>query len=311
MRNRYIISITDLRGTRTINVHKAIKKIVIYVALITAIIIIIGFVTIKILISEVNSLDEKKDLIAKEYAKMLEKNEMLAQEMQLKKDELLLLTDKLEDLESLIGVDKKDESLSLEERVDIASITVAQKSIVLQLIPSGFPIDSKEISSGYGNRIHPVLKRPEFHTGTDIRAPINTPVRAAADGVIDYTVIGNNGGYGNTIVIDHIFGFKTIYGHLNKIVVERGTFVKKGEIIAYSGNSGLSSGPHLHYEVRFLNQHLDPMPFLDWNMANFEQIFNKERMVKWQSLLNMINRMAQAQAPLLSQVEQKSKEISR
>ncbi len=312
MRNRYIISITDLKGTRSINVHKMIKKVIIYSVIILATILLVGVVTIDFLISELSSLESKKNMIAEEYSKMLQKNDQLFNEMQLKKDELVLLTDKLEDLEGVVGVNHEGHGeLSLEERVDLASVTGTQKGFVLQLIPSGWPLKEQEVSSNYGSRTHPILKRVEYHPGIDLRAGHGTPVFATADGIVDYTITGNNGGYGNTVVIDHVFGFNTIFGHLSKIVVEKGTFVKKGDIIAYSGNTGLSSGPHLHYEVRFLSQHLNPKPFLDWDMANFEKIFKQERVVKWQSLLNMISRMGTLQTPQLSQAEQESKELSR
>ncbi|MFA4807633.1 peptidoglycan DD-metalloendopeptidase Csd1, partial [Helicobacter pylori] len=112
-----------------------------------------------------------------------------------------------------------------------------------------------------------------------------------------------NGGYGNLIKVFHPFGFKTYYAHLNKIVVKTGEFVKKGQLIGYSGNTGMSTGSHLHYEVRFLDQPINPMSFTKWNMKDFEEVFNKERSIRWQSLITIINRLMQKQDQRLSSLK--------
>ena len=91
--------------------------------------------------------------------------------------------------------------------------------------------------------------------------------------------------------ITHSFGFKTYYAHLNEVLIKVGSFVKKGQLIARTGNSGVSTGPHLHYEVRFLEKPIDPMNFARWDMKNFDSIFTKERSIAWQSLLATINNL--------------------
>ena len=99
------------------------------------------------------------------------------------------------------------------------------------------------------------------------------------------------------IIIAHNFGFETVYGHLHKLKVKLGEVVKKGELIALSGNSGRSTGPHLHYEIRYGSKILNPKYFLQWNIKNFNIVFNKIRRVEWDSLLKMI----QAQKSLIAQ----------
>ncbi len=116
------------------------------------------------------------------------------------------------------------------------------------------------ISSYYGNRIHPIYSTNQFHNGLDIAVSKGTPVRAAAAGFI--ITSGNLNGYGQTIIIDHGDGYTTLYGHNDTLLVKVGASVLAGQIIALSGNTGQSTGPHLHFEVREKNQTVDPILFL-------------------------------------------------
>lgn len=127
-----------------------------------------------------------------------------------------------------------------------------------------FPIiDDHRISSPYGWRIHPKLGNRRFHQGVDIAAPKNTPVYAAASGTV--TFAGYRGNYGNLIIIQHeddLDGFETYYAHLNSISIRKGEKVMVGQSIGRIGSTGLSTGPHLHLEIRFDNNTLDPMKLL-------------------------------------------------
>lgn len=308
MKDRLTITITDINGSKQYNLHQFVRRLVLYLALLGMALILLGGVSIRLLLAEVKEIQERRDSLVKEYSETLEKNEQLRQEIEQKSEELITISDKVEDLEGIIGVQKDEDGagdLSLMERVDLASITGVQKSFVMRLIPNGKPMDSIQVSAPYGWRTHPILKRRELHTGIDLRASIGTPVYAVADGVVDFSRSEYNGGYGNLVKIDHAFGFKTFYAHLSKLIVKKGDVVKKGQIIAYSGNTGMSSGPHLHYEIRFLGNHLDPRPFIDWTMKDYTQIFEKEKSVKWQSLLTTINNLMEIQAPRLSPAGQK------
>jgi len=156
---------------------------------------------------------------------------------------------------------------------------------LLQFIPNGTPIIYKGITSKYGYRIHPTLKRKEFHRGADMRAKMKTPVYATADGIVEYSGYHKKSGYGRLVILQHNYGFKTYFGHLNKVVVKSGAFIKKGTLIAYTGNSGMSSGPHLHYEVRFMSRPINPFWFIKWDAQNYNEIFEKEKKIPWQSLI--------------------------
>ena len=121
------------------------------------------------------------------------------------------------------------------------------------------PVNGARLSSGYGMRLHPVLGYSRMHRGIDFAAPIGTPVYAAGNGRIG--VIGRNRGYGNYIRIEHRGGYATAYGHLSRFAagLQHGRAVRQGEVIGYVGSTGLSTGPHLHYEILVNGQQVDPL----------------------------------------------------
>ena len=269
------------------------KQILLYVLVALLALIVFAVVSLSMLRSEIGNIDRKKEVLEQEFKKTLKINNALTSTINQRLQEISIVGGKIDDLEDIIGVSKDDNAIipaNLLSRIDVANITGAQKAFIMKFIPNGFPLDKYlRISAGFGTRVHPILHITYKHTGIDFSARLNTPVYATADGVVEYAAMGWNGGYGGLIRLSHSFGFKTFYAHLNSLAVRNGQFVKKGQIIAHSGNTGVSTGPHLHYEVRFLNTPINPYSFAKWNMKNFDFIFEKERIVAWQSLLTIIN----------------------
>ncbi len=113
------------------------------------------------------------------------------------------------------------------------------------------------VVSGFGYRVHPIFKRVKFHYGVDISAPTGTPIHAAADGVVVFA--GWRRAYGNTVIVDHGDGIATLYAHCSRVLVSEGEVVKQGQVIALVGSTGLSTGPHLHFEVRRYGEPINPL----------------------------------------------------
>lgn len=144
-------------------------------------------------------------------------------------------------------------------------------------LPAIQPVSNKDLSrtaSGYGWRIHPIYKIRKFHEGMDFTAPLRTEVYATADGVVSNMETNVNRGYGNMVQIDHGFAYETIYAHLIDFKVKLGQHVKRGDVIGYVGNTGLSTAPHLHYEVRKGGKAVNPVGyyFNDLTADEFDQI---------------------------------------
>ena len=110
------------------------------------------------------------------------------------------------------------------------------------------PVSGGWVSSEYGNRWHSLLGKYKFHSGIDIAVNSGTPIKAAEDGTV--ILSGSNGGYGLCVIIDHGGGISTLYGHASKLLVKKGDVVTRGQSIALVGSTGVSTGPHLHFEVR-------------------------------------------------------------
>lgn len=142
-------------------------------------------------------------------------------------------------------------------------IEISHNNERLSHIPAIQPIsnhDLRRTSSGFGYRIHPIYHVRKLHKGMDFVAPVGTPIYATGDGIVEMAT-NSYYGYGTYVRINHGFGYKTAYAHLSAFKVRTGQSVKRGEIIGLLGNSGLSTGPHLHYEVIVNGVHVDPINF--------------------------------------------------
>ncbi len=181
----------------------------------------------------------------------------------------------------IINTSKKVDQLSNKMYVQSKSFDevfemARNKERMMACIPAIQPISDKykrRISAFYGYRIHPIYKTKIFHEGIDFSAPVGTDVYASGDGVV-VQATRSNYGYGNIIKIDHGYGYMTVYAHLDKIDVRKGQKIKRGQIIGLVGNTGLSTGPHLHYEVRKNDRRVNPIYYFfnDLNVEDYDEI---------------------------------------
>lgn len=146
---------------------------------------------------------------------------------------------------------------ALQAQRQAAATAVTYNGVMLWPAPN-----YKRISDTYRQRTNPVNKKTEFHSGVDIASAMGNNIVAADSGVV--VLASYNGGYGNCVIINHGGGISTLYGHSSKLLVTVGQSVKKGEVIAKIGSTGISSGPHLHFEVRINGNHTNPKPYLGY-----------------------------------------------
>jgi murein DD-endopeptidase MepM/ murein hydrolase activator NlpD len=156
---------------------------------------------------------------------------------------------------------------------------VKNKEELLARTPAIQPVSNKDlnrIASGFGYRIDPVYKTTKFHAGLDFSAPQGTPIYATADGTVSTS--GNTGnGYGNHVIINHGYGYETLYGHMVRVKSRVGQAVKRWEVIGWVGSTGKSTGPHCHYEVHKNGEKIDPIYYFynDLSPEQFDQILKK------------------------------------
>jgi murein DD-endopeptidase MepM/ murein hydrolase activator NlpD len=186
----------------------------------------------------------------------------------LDKDLILELHEKVDKLRRKIYIESK----SQDEVVKLAE----NKEKLYASIPAIQPISNKQLvalASGFGMRTHPIYKVRKMHSGIDFAASIGTPIYATADGKV-VSVDVKFSGYGKMVEIDHGFGYRTRYAHMHEFAVKAGQTVKRGDLIGYVGNTGLSTAPHLHYEVLINNAQVDPVHYFynDLSASEYEKV---------------------------------------
>lgn len=152
------------------------------------------------------------------------------------------------------------ETLENGGRVDANGAVVEATQRLAVSVPSIMPVEGVRLTSGYGMRNHPILRRRARHNGVDLAAPRGTPVYATADGVVEMAQYYSS--YGNYVQIGHGGELETRYAHLSSYTVSPGEQVRQGDLIGYVGSTGRSTGPHLHYEVRVADEPVNPIPYM-------------------------------------------------
>ncbi|MAK42754.1 MAG: peptidase M23 [Spongiibacter sp.] len=293
MRDHYQITVTSFERTRHYRVPQFIKHFATGFVAVLGLLFAGGVLAIYVLSNKLDAMDQELSRLHVQQSEIRAENTALLQEQQRLQNSveekvaaLSMMGEELGSIEAMMGLSPNPDA-EIEFRLDTASQTAQEKRYMLTAIPSGHPLEEAKVTSFYGMRKHPVLGKMKLHGGADLRARIGTPVYATANGVVEWAGY-NDGGFGKMVKLSHNFGFTTVYGHLSKSTVAVGDYVKQGELIGYSGNTGLSSAPHLHYEVRHLHRRLAPRSFMEWSLENYDGLFTREERIKWDSLAKTV-----------------------
>ncbi len=313
MKNRISITISDIRGAKHYSISAFLKK---FVLLILVLGLVLAVVTMTSFIWTYQQYEQLKyrqyqsesafltriEQYQIQRERIIAENNHLLDQLDVTERQVVFLDETLRSLEDLVGVQSEQESFDIEERVKLLQLSALEKQFLLQALPTGRPVvDFQGVSSGYGWRSHPVRGTREFHSGIDYRGNRGDGVIATADGIVEFAGYSKGSGYGNLIILSHAFGFRTYYAHLDSMHVRPGQYVRSGELIGAIGNTGVSTGPHLHYEVTFIQRKLDPSPFVQWTLENYEDIFEQVEGVPWGSLVQAVHQQVQKMERLLSQ----------
>ncbi|MDW6003738.1 M23 family metallopeptidase [Vibrio mangrovi] len=306
MKENVVISVSSINGTRHFHIGRWYQKCIKSAGYLLIVAVVGTAAVIYYLMNEVDfakskqkELESQSMSLSEDVASLKKLKIGLQSELLDREEKMQTVSDRLGDLEKVLGVEDSDDA-TLESRLDTATITSSVRMVLLSQIPNGTPVKQTRMSSDYGRRINPVTGKTEFHRGQDFSAPKGTEIYAPADGVVEVVRPSTVKGSGNYLRLRHSFGFSSSYSHMNKFAVKMGEFVKKGDLIGYVGNSGLSTGPHLHYEIRFVGRSLNPKPFVEWGINNFDTIFTKVGGVRWESLVNNVEQRVSAQLQLSS-----------
>lgn len=239
--------------------------------------------TVKTLEGQMSELEKRDNTV---YRAIFEANPIpdSARAKELEEKIELSTIENMGDKELLVSIINTLNNLSSRIKVEKASYTeidklVNNKELLLSHTPAIQPVSNKDLSrlaSGFGRRIDPIYKTVKMHAGLDFAAPQGTPIYATADGTV--TTAGNtNNGYGNHVVINHGYGYETLFGHMVRVKARVGQAVKRGEVIGWVGSTGKSTGPHCHYEVHKNGQKVNPVYFFynDLSPDQFDRLLKQ------------------------------------
>lgn len=294
MKDRIYISIVDEEGSRQFNLHKVAQKIFIYVLLGLFLLIVSGFFLMTYLMKQVQEISATKEQITENYKSTFYQNQTLKNQIDARSLELINISKRIDDLEEIVSLSKNVDEPFNEKDFEL-TFTPAQKRLLLQIIPSGNPIQINAKITSVKLRPHPSKGTYGVESGIDYLAPLKTPVYATANGIVDLSRLGTRG-YGKFIKLTHTYGFSSMYAHLSEVLVKKGDFVQKGQLIGYTGSTGSSNGARLYYEIRFLGGYQNAMDYIQWGEENFESIFGKQTHVRWKRLLWAIDDLKQLQS---------------
>ncbi|WP_104748356.1 M23 family metallopeptidase [Helicobacter cetorum] len=296
LQNKLMITIIDEQGSKQLNFSKNLKRNLIISIVLILLIVGLGVGFLRFLIAKMDMMTAERNAVLRDFRDLYQKNYALKKEIKNKREEIFIVGQKIRGLESLIEVKRgANGGVHLYDKVDLENLSLAQKKLALMLIPNGMPLNTYNTVTPTKERNHPIKRIKGVESGLDFIVPLNTPIYATADGIVDFIKTNSNVGYGNLVRIEHAFGFSSIYAHLDHVNVRYKSFIQKGQLIGYSGKSGNSDGEKLHYEVRFLGKILNAENFLAWNLDNFQSALEENKFIEWKNLFWVLEDIVQLQ----------------
>ncbi|MCX2716390.1 M23 family metallopeptidase [Helicobacter sp. MIT 21-1697] len=274
MQDKLMISIIDDNGSRQFSVHRLVQKVALFTGVGMVSMIILYFVMAHFLMSELEVILANNNQVRENFQNIYEKNSALERDIDYKTNELLKVNSKVSELESIVNVRKHSNELYNNQDIDIDALTPLQKDMILKIIPNGNPVDD------FASKNFPNKGASTYHLTKA------SPVYATANGIIDSVRVA--GSENQFVQIQHSYGFTSNYGHLRKVIVQKGDFVTKGQVIGYSG-----AGVGLYYDLRFIDSALDVANYTDWNSDNFAQIVGVNSVIDWKNLVWALNDIIQ------------------
>ncbi|WP_334083559.1 M23 family metallopeptidase [Helicobacter typhlonius] len=266
MQDRLMISIIDDNGSRQFSVHRLIQKVALFLVASIVVVVVSYLIAAHFLMSELEVILANNMQVRENFQDIYEKNSELERDIDYKTDEILKVNNKINELENIVNVSKRNHEVYNNQDIDFDALTSSQKDILLKIIPNGDPVDS------FASKTFP-HKNTSAYTLNQ-----STPVYATANGIVDSVRVA--GSENHLVQIQHSYGFASSYRHLGKAVVQKGDFVIKGQVIGYSG-SKLS----LYYDLHFVDSALPVASYTDWNSDNFAQVIGVNSAIDWKSLI--------------------------
>lgn len=260
-----MISIIDDNGSRQFSVHRLMQKVALFTGIGIVSVVILYFVLAHFLMSELEVILANNTKVRESFQSIYEKNSELERNIDYKTSELMKVSSKVSELESIVNIRKHSNETHNNQDVNLDSLTPLQKDMILKIIPNGNPVND------FANQTFP-SKGASVYTLAKV-----SPVYATANGIIDSVRVAGSENYG--IQIQHSYGFTSSYGHLGKAIVQKGDFVTKGQIIGYS-----ASNADLYYNLRFIDSTLEVAKYTSWDSDNFA-IIGSNSAIDWKSLV--------------------------
>ena len=284
-KEKLVVTIVDENGLRQFNLTRAAQKLGAALFIIVLCLVVAGYFIMSSITTQLEEMKASKQQAFAQFQSVQEQNILLKDDIDLKSKELLALRERMGDLESVINIQSYSKDSILPKDFELEGLGEGQRATILQVVPNGSPLEvfdtkQKSTKKPYSAVLLTEGYRPParlVNSGYNYYTSSSQPVRATADGIIESVRDDNQKyGYGNLVRVVHALGFSTAYTNLEKVVVKKGDFVSKGEVIGFSTPSPKHDRIGLYYEVRFLSEGLDTLSFIEWDTQNFKSIFDSK-----------------------------------